>query len=98
MTVKLIFFYLPVWFPHPALFQRHKRKHQDGSDATITLFQHTFHWDPTSCAGRGKAELSIITSVFHKNIFFKIEIGHTLTCPSGAYTTQIQKLFSFGQV
>ena len=40
----------------------------------------------------------IIISVFHKNTFFKKELGHTLTCPSGAYITQIRKLFSFGQV
>ena len=38
------------------------------------------------------------SSVFHKNTFFKKKQGHTLTCPSGAYITQIQKLFSFGQV
>ena len=75
MTVKLIFFYLPVWFPHPALFQRHKRKHQDGSDATITLFQHTFHWDPTSCAGRGKAELSITLFLNLKILIFYLTKG-----------------------
>ena len=43
-------------------------------------------------------EMMMMISVFHKNTFFKKEIGHTLTCPSGAYTTHIQKLFSFGQV
>ena len=36
--------------------------------------------------------------VFHKNTFSREQIGHTLTCPSGAYINQIQKLFSFGQV
>ena len=42
--------------------------------------------------------LALVVSVFHKTTFFKKEIGHTITCPSRAYITQIQKLFSFGQV
>ena len=36
--------------------------------------------------------------VFHKNTFFKKKFVHTLTCPSGVYINQIQKLFLFGQV
>ena len=40
----------------------------------------------------------LYTSVFHKNTFLKKKQGHTLTCPCGAYITQIRKLFSFGQV
>ena len=43
-------------------------------------------------------EMYMYNSVFQKTPFFKKEVGHTLTCPSGAYITQIQKLFSFGQV
>ena len=43
-------------------------------------------------------EMYMYNSVFQKNTFFKKEVGHTLTCPSEAYITQIQKLFSVGQV
>ena len=53
MTVKTDIFLFTPWFPHLALFQRRQRKYQDGSDAAVTLFQHPFHWDPSSCPGRG---------------------------------------------
>ena len=53
MTVKTDIFLFTPWFPHLALFQRLKRRYQDGSDAAITLVQHPLHWDTPSCPGRG---------------------------------------------
>ena len=53
MTVKTDIFLFTPWFPHLALFQRQERKYQDGSDAAITLVQHSLHWDTPSCPGRG---------------------------------------------
>ena len=40
----------------------------------------------------------MISRVFHENTFSKEKVVHTLTCPSGGYISQIQKLFLFGQV
>ena len=45
-----------------------------------------------------KALQYMLIRVFHENTFSKEKVVHTLTCPSGGYTSQIQKLFLFGQV
>ena len=68
MTVKTDIFLFTPWFPHLALFQRRQRKYQDGSDATVTLFQHPFHWDPSSCPGRG-ISCAMQSKAYHVIIF-----------------------------
>ena len=70
MTVKTDIFLFTPWFPHLALFQRRQRKYQDGSDAAVTLFQHPFHWDPSSCPGRG-ISCAMQSKAYHVIIFEK---------------------------
>ena len=70
MTVKTDIFLFTPWFPHLALFQRRQRKFQDGSDAAVTLFQHPFHWDPSSCPGRG-ISWAMQSKAYHVIIFEK---------------------------
>ena len=77
MTVKTDIFLFTPWFPHLALFQRLKRKCQDGSNAAITLVQHPLHRDTPSCPGRGMGlavlgnNLQLYILECHLNIFKK---------------------------